>query len=69
MISLSQLKLVLGEFLDQQILAYTTNSLTKWSLGGASVLVLNNLEKVITPYKAILISLGIFDANLRVRSY
>ena len=66
MISLSQLKLVLGEFLDQQVLAYATNSLTKWSLGGASVLALNNLEKVITPYKAILISLGIFDSNLNL---
>ncbi len=64
MISLAQLKLVLGEFLDQQILPVATNSLTKWSIGGASVLVLNNLEKVITPYKSLLISLGIMDANL-----
>ena len=66
MISLAQLKLVLGEFLDQQVLAYATNSLTKWSLGGASVLVLNNLEKVLTPYKTLLISLGISDDSLNI---
>lgn len=66
MISLAQLKLIIGEFLDQQVLAYATNSLTKWSLGGASVLVLNNLEKVLTPYKSLLTSLGISDEALNI---
>lgn len=63
MISLAQMKLVLGEFLDQQVLPATPNTLTKWAIGGSSVLVLNNLENVLNPYKELLTSLGLVDAS------
>ena len=63
MISLAQMKLVLGEFLDQQVLPATSNTLTKWTIGGSSVLVLNNLQNVLTPYRDMLFSLGLIDAS------
>lgn len=68
MISLNQMKLILGEFLDKQVIGASTNSLFKWTARGSSILVLNNLEKVVAPYKSILLSLGILNEDLSVNS-
>lgn len=66
MISLNQMKIILGEFLDKQVISASTNSLFRWTARGSSILVLNNLENIVAPYKDILISLGIMDQDLNV---
>lgn len=66
MVSISQLKLVIGDFLDQQIVPAIESSLMKWAFRGSSVLVINNLENVVAPYKEAGIQLGLIDKDLNL---
>lgn len=66
MIPLDQVKLILGEFLDNQVISHSDNSLFKWFVRGSAVLYLNNLENTLTSYVPLLTSLGILDQDLRV---
>ena len=66
MISLDRVKLILGKFLDTQVLSHSENSFFKWVVRGSAVLYLNNLENNLNPYKSLLTSLGILDQDLRV---
>jgi hypothetical protein len=66
MISLDQVKIILGEFLDTQVLNHSENSFFKWVVRGSVVLYLNNLENNLSVYKPLLINLGILDQDLWV---
>lgn len=64
MVSISQLKLVLGDFLDQQVVPAMESSFTKWAFRGSSVLIINNLENVLAPYKSTILQLGLADQDM-----
>lgn len=63
MISFSSAQGALANFLDERILSAVPEdkSFVKWTLSGASVLVLNNLQGMLTKYTPILKEFGIMD--------
>lgn len=65
MISLVQMKSVLADFLDKQVVPNINSSLLKWTITGSSALYLNNLENVLAPYKETLLNLGLADGELK----
>lgn len=67
-ISLHKMKSILGTLMDQRVmpLIQETNSTKSWLLGGASALVLMNLENAIKDYIPTLQQVGIMDSELNI---
>lgn len=66
MVSLAKTKIILGEFIDSQIVPIITNSFTKWAFKGGAVLALNSLDKVLLPYLPMLTAVGVMDQEMNV---